>query len=237
MLENLPQHIAIIMDGNGRWAKARFLPRLAGHKAGLDSARKMIKTCAERKIQILTLFAFSSENWSRPEEEVSALMLLFIQALKSEAKKLHENNIQLRIIGNMSRLNSELKKAMSDAVNLTSQNTGMILVVAVDYGGQWDIVEACKKISEQVKSGKVSIENISPDYFQLNLSTKDLPHPDLLIRTSGESRISNFLLWQLAYSELYFTPTYWPDFDEKSLEEALQFYMKRERRFGHVEIA
>ncbi len=234
MSENLPQHIAFIMDGNGRWAKMRHLPRIAGHKAGLDAARKMIKASADKGIKILTLFAFSSENWSRPQEEVSALMSLFIQALKTEVKKLHENNIQLRIIGNHSRLNPELQAAMKSAVELTGQNNGMILVVAIDYGGQWDIVKATQKISQKIQSGEIGIENITAEYFQQNLSTGELPNPDLLIRTSGEYRISNFLLWQLAYAELYFTPVYWPDFDEKSLEEALQFYAVRERRFGGV---
>lgn len=234
MSDNLPQHIAVIMDGNGRWAKARHLPRIAGHKAGLDAARKIIKASAEKGIKILTLFAFSSENWTRPQEEISALMGLFIQALKTEVKKLHQNNIQLRIIGNHSRLNQELQNAMRDAVTLTAQNKGMILVIAVDYGGQWDIVNATQKISQKVQSGEITVDNITTEYFQQNLSTGDLSNPDLLIRTSGEFRISNFLLWQLAYSELYFSSIYWPDFDEKSLEEALQFYALRDRRFGGI---
>jgi undecaprenyl diphosphate synthase len=234
MSEILPQHIAVIMDGNGRWAKSRFLPRIAGHKAGLESARKLIKAAADKNIKILTLFAFSSENWTRPADEISALMHLFIQALKSEINKLHENNIQLRIIGNDSRLNPELKKAMQEAVTLTAKNQGMILVVAIDYGGQWDIVNTVQKISQQIQSGKINISDITIEYFQQNLSTGDLPNPDLLIRTSGENRISNFLLWQLAYAELYFTSIYWPDFDEKCLENALQFYATRERRFGGV---
>lgn len=234
MSENLPQHIAVIMDGNGRWAKTRHLPRIAGHKAGLEAARKIIKASAGKGVKILTLFAFSSENWTRPQEEVSALMSLFIQALKTEVKKLHENNIQLRIIGNDSRLNPELQKAMKSAVELTAQNNGMILVVAVDYGGQWDIVSATQKISQKIQSGEIGLNDITTEYFQQNLSTGDLPNVDLLIRTSGEYRISNFLLWQLAYAELYFSPTYWPDFDEKVLETALQFYAARQRRFGGV---
>lgn len=236
MSENLPQHIAVIMDGNGRWANARHLPRIAGHKAGLDAARKIIKASADKGVKILTLFAFSSENWSRPQEEVSALMSLFIQALKTEVKKLHENNIQLRIIGNNSRLNPELQTAMQNAVELTAQNSGMILVVAVDYGGQWDIVNATQNISRKIQSGEIAVDDITAEYFQKNLSTDDLPNVDLFIRTSGEYRISNFLLWQLVYAELYFTPVYWPDFDEKTLEAALQFYAVRERRFGGVNI-
>jgi len=236
MSENLPRHIAVIMDGNGRWAKARRLPRIAGHKAGLEAARKIIKASADKGVKILTLFAFSSENWSRPQEEVSALMSLFIQALKTEVKKLHENNIQLRIIGNNSRLNPELQTAMQHAVALTAQNNGMILVVAVDYGGQWDIVNATQKISQKIQSGEITVDDITTEYFQKNLSTGDLPNVDLFIRTSGEYRISNFLLWQLVYAELYFSPVYWPDFDEKTLEAALQFYAVRERRFGGVNI-
>jgi undecaprenyl diphosphate synthase len=185
MSENLPQHIAVIMDGNGRWAKSRCLPRLAGHKAGLDAARKLIRAAADKNIKILTLFAFSSENWTRPAEEVSALMHLFIQSLKKEIYKLHENNIQLRIIGNGTRLNPALKKAMQEAVTLTAQNRGMILVVAIDYGGQWDIVHTAQKLSQKVQTGEITPEDITPDYFQKNLSTGDLPNPDLLIRTSG----------------------------------------------------
>lgn len=231
----LPKHVAIIMDGNGRWAKQRHLPRVAGHKAGLETARKIIRACGERGIKVLTLFAFSSENWSRPATEVQALMQLFISALRNEANKLHKNNVQLRVIGNMTRLNTDLRDAIQDAEKLTAQNTGLVLVVAVDYGGQWDIVEAAKQLSRDVAAGRIAADDITLSSFQQALSTKELPAPDLLIRTSGEQRISNFLLWQLAYAELYFTDTFWPDFTLATLEDALRFYAQRERRFGGVE--
>jgi len=230
----LPEHIAIIMDGNGRWAKRRFLPRIAGHKAGADSVRKIIRACADHKIKVLTLFAFSSENWTRPADEVGALMQLFIQALKTEMQKLHENNIQLVVIGDLSKLNSALREAIEENTQLTAKNQGMKLVIALDYGGQWDIVQATRQISQQVKEGKLDIEQITPQVFENQLSTNGLPPVDLMIRTSGEQRISNFLLWQISYAELYFTQTFWPDFDEKGLQEALAFYAKRDRRFGGV---
>lgn len=233
-VENLPSHIAIIMDGNGRWAKKRFLPRVAGHKAGVDAVRKIIRACADHKIKVLTLFAFSSENWSRPSDEVSTLMQLFIQALNTEMKKLHENHIQLIVIGDMSKLNLALREAIEENVTLTAKNQGMKLVVALDYGGQWDILQATQQICREVKAEKVTIDQITPQYFEKQLSTKDLPPVDLMIRTSGEQRISNFLLWQLSYAELYFTKTYWPDFNEAGLQEALTFYAERDRRFGGV---
>jgi undecaprenyl diphosphate synthase len=230
----LPEHIAIIMDGNGRWANQRHLPRVAGHKAGLEAARVIIRACSERGIKALTLFAFSSENWQRPAQEVQALMQLFITALRSEVNKLHKNNVQLRVIGNMSRLNTDLQEAIRAAEAKTANNTGLILVVAVDYGGQWDITQAAQHLSELVLNGKLRPEEITVERFQQALSTKDLPPADLLIRTSGEQRISNFLLWQLSYAELYFTETYWPDFDLHALDVALQFFAERERRFGHA---
>lgn len=234
MTKPLPKHIAIIMDGNGRWATQRFLPRIAGHKAGYESVRKTIKSCLERKIEVLTLFAFSSENWARPRQEVDALMQLFIYALRHEVKQLHKSNVQLRVIGNIARFNQELQTEIQKAITLTAQNTGLILVVAVDYGGQWDIVEATKKIALHVKAGEISPDDITTEYFEKNLSTGDLPLPDLFIRTSGEQRISNFLLWQLAYTELYFAELFWPDFDEKALDKALDYFAERERRFGKV---
>jgi undecaprenyl diphosphate synthase len=233
-VDSLPSHLAIIMDGNGRWAKKRFLPRVAGHKAGADAVRKVIKYCANYKIKVLTLFAFSSENWSRPSEEVSALMQLFIQALKTEMKKMHENHIQLIVIGDTSKLNTALKTAIEENVVLTAKNQGMKLVIALDYGGQWDILQATQKICAEVKSEKITPDQITPQYFEQHLSTKNLPPVDLMIRTSGEQRISNFLLWQLSYAELYFASTYWPDFDEEDLQKALAFYASRSRRFGGV---
>jgi undecaprenyl diphosphate synthase len=233
-MKNTPKHIAIIMDGNGRWASQRLLPRIAGHKAGYDSVKKTIRACIERKINVLTLFAFSSENWARPKQEVDALMQLFIYALRHEVKSLHKNNVQLRVIGNVASFNNELQDEIQKAISLTARNTGLILVIAVDYGGQWDILEATKKIALQVKQEQLSPEDITAELFQQHLSTKDLPSPDLFIRTSGEQRISNFLLWQLAYTELYFADVFWPDFDETVLDEALRFYEARERRFGKV---
>jgi undecaprenyl diphosphate synthase len=232
--ESMPKHIAIIMDGNGRWAKHRHLPRIAGHKAGVEAVRTIVKACGERGVKVLTLFAFSSENWQRPRQEIQGLMQLFISALKYEVDKLHKNSVQLRFIGNLSRFSEELRLAIQNAVDLTANNTGLILVIALDYGGQWDIVQATQQLSRAVLAGKLKPEDINVKQLQLALSTKDLPAPDLFIRTSGELRLSNFLLWQLAYTELYFTDVNWPDFDVCCLENALQFYAKRERRFGGI---
>ena len=228
----LPRHIAIIMDGNGRWAKRRFLPRIAGHKAGVDTVREIVKACAKKKIEVLTLFAFSSENWQRPEEEVSFLMKLFLATLEREARKLHEQNIQLRVIGDRSRFNETLRQFMQNAEELTANNTGLKLVIAANYGGRWDICEAAKKLAVRIEQGQLKSEQITSEMINAILSLSDLPAPDLFIRTSGEQRISNFLLWQLAYTELYFTDVYWPDFTAEELEKALTFYAKRERRFG-----
>jgi undecaprenyl diphosphate synthase len=228
----LPKHIAIIMDGNGRWAKKRFLPRIAGHKAGVDAVRQAVKCCVENKIEVLTLFAFSSENWRRPEQEVDYLMGLFISALERESKKLHEQNIQLRIIGDRSRFDEKLQQQMFKAEQLTQNNTGLKLVIAANYGGQWDICESMRQLMIAIQNGQLSTQDISPELVQSKLATFDLPNADLLIRTSGEQRISNFMLWQLAYAELYFTNVFWPDFDAKEFEKALAFYANRERRFG-----
>ncbi len=234
MSATCPQHIAIIMDGNGRWAKARHLPRVAGHKKGFETVRQIIQNAAKKGVQVLTLFAFSSENWQRPQTEIDFLMNLFVTALKQEIKKLHENNIQLRMIGNLSRFNPELHSAILEAQALTKDNTGMKLLIAVDYGGQWDIVNACQQIARDVLNGDLQVADIQPDRITSYLATQDLPAPDLLIRTSGEQRLSNFLLWQLAYTELYFTDVLWPDFDEGEFTKALDFYTKRDRRFGNV---
>lgn len=230
--EILPQHIAIIMDGNGRWAKKRFLPRVAGHKAGVDAVHNAVKLCVEKKIKVLTLFAFSSENWRRPAQEVDYLMSLFHTMLEREINKLHKQNIQLRIIGDKSRFDEKLQVQISHAENLTQHNTGLKLVIAANYGGQWDICEATRQIAASVKSGELSVDEISPELIQAKLTTLDLPLPDLLIRTSGEQRISNFLLWQLAYSELYFTEILWPDFNAEEFNKAIAYYTHRERRFG-----
>jgi undecaprenyl diphosphate synthase len=220
------------MDGNGRWAKQRYLPRVAGHKAGVESVRNAVKYCAEKNIEVLTLFAFSSENWRRPAQEVSYLMDLFIAALEREAKKLHKQNIQLRIIGDRSRFDAKLILQMQHAEELTAQNTGLKLVIAANYGGQWDIAEACRQLASEVESGIITSGQITPELIQSKLAASDLPNPDLFIRTSGEQRISNFMIWQLAYAELYFTDVLWPDFSARELDQALEFFAGRERRFG-----
>jgi undecaprenyl diphosphate synthase len=228
----LPQHIAVIMDGNGRWAKQRHLPRVAGHKAGVKIVREIVKSCVDKEIKVLSLFAFSSENWRRPQQEVNYLMEIFLAALEREAKKLHKQNIQLRIIGDRSPFNAKLQQQMQQAEELTAGNTGMILVIAANYGGQWDIVEAMQKIAIEIEQGRLTSSAISPSLIQATLATQDLPPPDLFIRTSGEQRISNFMIWQLAYTELYFTDVLWPDFNGEELDKALAFYASRERRFG-----
>lgn len=230
--QNLPQHIAIVMDGNGRWARQRFLPRFAGHRAGVDTARDIIKACAQKGIKTLSLFAFSSENWQRPAEEVSFLMDLFLKALSKEVAELHRNGICLRFIGDRSRFQEKLQKIMTYAEELTQHNQQLQLVIAVNYGGQWDILQATKKIAQLVSEGKLTPDGITPELFRNELCLAGLPEPDLLIRTSGEKRISNFFLWQLAYAELYFTDTYWPDFKADALEKALDYYIQRQRRFG-----
>lgn len=232
MSSTLPQHIAIVMDGNGRWAKRRFMPHFAGHRAGVEAARKAVKYCARKNIKVLSLFAFSSENWRRPVQEVSYLMELFLTGLEREVITLHENNIQLRFIGDRNRFNEKLRNKIHEVETLTRQNTGMVLMIAADYGGQWDITEAVRQLARQVENHQLSSEEITPDHISRYLSFSDLPEPDLFIRTSGELRISNFMLWQLAYSELYFTDTLWPDFDEKELDKALLHYASRDRRFG-----
>ena len=227
-----PKHIAIVMDGNGRWAKKRFMPRVAGHRAGVEAARQVVKSCAKKKIDVLSLFAFSSENWRRPAQEVSYLMELFLAGLEREVGMLHENNVQLRFIGNRERFNEKLAAKIIEVEELTSQNTGLVLIIAVDYGGQWDILQAVKKLSHEVEAGRIKSVDISSELIADKLSFADLPDPDLFIRTSGELRISNFMLWQLAYAELYFTDTLWPDFDEKELDKALAHFAARERRYG-----
>lgn len=232
-MSTLPRHIAVIMDGNGRWAKQRFLPRAAGHRAGVEAARQTVTYCAQKNIKVLSLFAFSSENWRRPAQEVNYLMELLLKGLQREVKSLQKNNIQLRFIGNRERFSEKLCNKILEVEGLTQQNTGMVLIIAADYGGQWDISQAVTKLAIEVEQGKLSAQEITPEKIAQHLSFADLPEPDLFIRTSGEQRISNFMLWQLAYSELYFTPTYWPDFNSHELEKALQYYSQRERRFGY----
>lgn len=228
----LPKHIAIIMDGNGRWAKKRFLPRIAGHKVGVETVRKIIRYCAKLDIQVLSLFAFSSENWRRPGSEVSFLMELFFLSLEREVKELHSHQIQIRFIGNRDRFSERLRNKITEVESLTRNNQGMVLIIAADYGGQWDICESVKRLALQVKNNEINPADINPTHIVRGLSFADLPDPDLFIRTSGELRISNFMLWQLAYTELYFTDTHWPDFNEKELDKALNHYAQRERRFG-----
>lgn len=229
-----PRHIAIIMDGNGRWAKHRHLPRVLGHQEGVKAVRKVIKYCGELGIEVLTLFAFSSENWQRPEQEVNYLMTLFLNTLKNEIDKLAKNNVQLKMVGNLEGFNPPLREWITKSQGLTAKNTGLKLVIAVNYSGQWDIVQAAQKMMDQFKSGAFGEEKLTCETFANYLSLADFPDADLLIRTSGEYRVSNFILWQLAYTELYFTDTLWPDFDEEELNKALQFYAQRERRFGCI---
>lgn len=229
---NVPRHVAIIMDGNNRWAKRRLLPGVAGHKAGVDAVRAVIEVCAEAGVEVLTLFAFSSENWQRPADEVSALMDLFLTALRREARKLDENGISLRIIGDRTRFHPELQAAMAEAEQMTAGSGRFVLQVAANYGGQWDILQAAQRMARDVRDGQLEPEQITPELFQLNLATGDMPLPDLCIRTGGERRISNFLLWQLAYAELYFSDLFWPDFKHKAMRTALADFSRRQRRFG-----
>ncbi|EHZ2537177.1 TPA: isoprenyl transferase [Vibrio parahaemolyticus] len=230
--DTLPKHIAIIMDGNGRWAKSKGKPRVFGHKKGVNAVRKTIVAASKLGIKTMTLFAFSSENWRRPEEEVGLLMELFITVLSSEVKKLHKNNLQLRVIGDTSRFSERLQKKIVEAENLTASNTGMVINIAANYGGKWDITEAAKALALKARNGEIRVEDINEQLITEHLTMADLPEVDLLIRTSGECRISNFMLWQMAYAEMYFTPEFWPEFDEDSLVEAVTWFINRERRFG-----
>ncbi|WP_208120649.1 polyprenyl diphosphate synthase [Spirabiliibacterium pneumoniae] len=228
----MPKHVAIIMDGNGRWAKQRGKLRVAGHKRGVQAVRSAVAYAAKNGIHSLTLYAFSSENWSRPATEVDHLMDLFMWALQREVKKLCENNIQLRILGDTSRFSAALQKKIVQAESLTAGNSGLILNIAANYGGQWDIVQAAQKISAKVRSGELEVEAIDAELFNAHLITAEQPSVDLLIRTSGEQRISNFLLWQIAYAELYFTDCLWPDFNEDEFAKAIVAFNQRDRRFG-----
>lgn len=227
----VPRHIAIIMDGNGRWARKRFMPRIAGHTRGVESVRETIRTCIERGVEYLTLFAFSSENWRRPADEVSFLMQLFVKSLQKEASRLHQNGIRLRVIGDLERFEPKLKNAIAEAQALTAENTRFTLTIAANYGGRWDIMNAMKRLIRlhPEKQGDFSEEDLAAE-----LSMNYAPEPDLFIRTGGEKRISNFLLWQLAYTELYFTDILWPDFDAAELDKAIASYRGRERRFGRT---
>jgi undecaprenyl diphosphate synthase len=230
----LPRHIAIIMDGNGRWASARGLPRPAGHKAGLAPVRLCIEECSRRGVEALTLFAFSSENWRRPAEEVGSLMGLFIEALDREIDELHQKSVRMRFIGERRNLGVRLQACIAAAEARTAANTGLKLQVAMSYGGRWDIVQAARKVARDCASGRMLPEELSEESFAEGLSLAALPETDLLIRTGGEQRVSNFLLWDLAYAELYFSARLWPDFGVSDLEEALAYFAGRERRFGKI---
>jgi undecaprenyl diphosphate synthase len=228
---DVPAHIAVIMDGNGRWARKRFLPRVAGHKRGVETVRTLVKKCATLNVKYLTLFAFSSENWRRPDDEVTFLMGLFMDALKREVQKLHENNIRLILIGDRSKFSDALNEQINASEQLTASNTGLTLTIAANYGGRWDIMQAVNRM--QLGSPNIAGQLKEEDINQY-LSMHYAPEPDLFIRTGGEKRISNFLLWQLAYTELYFTDILWPDFDDKAIEDAIKSYQQRERRFGRT---
>ena len=232
--DNIPAHIAIIMDGNGRWARRRALPRHAGHRSGVRSVRETVKIAAKKGVKFLTLFAFSSENWSRPREEVTKLMNLFVEALQREIDELHRNNVRLEFVGAREQLNPGLVEKIVAAEEQTSGNEGLRLIVAVAYGGRWDIVNAVRRLAGQAAAGEIMANQISEQQISQELQLRGLPDPDLLIRTGGEQRISNFLLWQLAYAELWFCDTLWPDFGEKDFDAALQFYARRQRRYGHT---
>lgn len=234
MMNNLPKHIVIVMDGNGRWAEKRKLPRIFGHREGGKTAEKIIESCARKGIEALTLFAFSTENWKRPQDEVGFLMELFLKALNKNVKRLHRNHIRLRIIGEVNVLAEKLRAKIMQAEKLTAANTGLKLNVAINYSGRWDIFQATKNIALAVESGEFKTQDLTQEMFNSKLCLYDLPEPDLFIRTSGELRISNFLLWQLAYTELYFTDILWPDFDEQALDDAMRAYTNRERRFGVI---
>lgn len=228
----VPRHIAIIMDGNNRWAKARRLPGLAGHKAGVDCVRSVIQGCIEQGVEALTLFAFSSENWKRPPLEVKGLMELFKLALDRESKKLLKNNIRLRVIGDKTAFSDSLRGKIARAEEMTAECDGLQLNIAANYGGRWDITNAAKQLAERCIAGELDLETISEDTLGEYISMSELPAPDLCIRTGGEQRISNFLIWQFAYTELYFSDLFWPDFDKGALSEAIDSYCGRERRFG-----
>ena len=231
---NIPIHVAVIMDGNGRWARRRAMPRHAGHRSGVGSVRKTVETAAKRGVKYLTLFAFSSENWKRPREEVSKLMSLFLEALQREVDDLHRNNVRLEFIGAREQLSAGLLEKITSAEAQTRDNSGLRLQVAVAYGGRWDIVNATQTLARRVAAGEMDAEQIDDKTVAAELQLAGLPDPDLLIRTGGEQRVSNFLLWNLAYAELWFCDTLWPDFGEQQFDEALAYFASRQRRYGHT---
>jgi len=231
---NIPCHIAIIMDGNGRWAKKRGLPRIAGHNEGVESVRDTVEACGQLGVKYLTLYAFSTENWKRPQDEVSLLMRLLMRALRDETDKLHQNNVRVQTIGETSALPREVQDELIDAIERTKNNTGLNLLLALSYSGRWDLTRAMKELAQEVRDGKIDPASIDDRLISEHLSTRSTPDPDLLVRTSGEFRISNFLLWQLAYSEIVISNCYWPDFRRAELYKAIEAYQRRERRFGMV---
>ena len=228
----VPRHVAVIMDGNGRWARARAMPRIAGHRKGLERVRELVSVCGEKGIACLTLFAFSSENWRRPEQEVRLLMELFSTALDREVSKLHANGVRFRVIGDIDGFGPTLARAIREAESLTQANDRLTLTIAANYGGRWDIANACRELCRRAAAGEIDPATVTSESISPHLALSDLPEPDLFIRTGGEQRISNFLLWQLAYTELYFTPALWPEFDRGHFETALTWYAGRQRRFG-----
>ena len=231
---NIPQHVAVIMDGNGRWATRKFLPRVVGHSKGIEAARNLVLTCLKYKIKNLSLFAFSTENWTRPKIEVKALMNLFLKLLTEEINNLHKDQIKLTVIGEFNKLPIELIKSINSAMQLTANNNSLNLNIAINYGGRWDLVEAIKKIAQKIQTTDITIKDIDEMYVAKHLSLSHLPDPDLFIRTSGEQRLSNFFLWQSAYTELFFTNILWPDFNEEHFKQALDFYNSRIRKFGSI---
>ncbi len=231
---SVPRHVAVIMDGNGRWARKRALPRHVGHSSGVKSVRETVEVAAQRGVSYLTLFAFSSENWRRPDEEVRMLMGLFVDALRREVDDLHRNNVKLQFIGARERLDAKLLDKITAAEKRTADNNGLHLIVAVAYGGRWDIVQAARRIGERAAAGEIDPADIGEDTLAAELQLADVPDPDLLIRTGGEQRIRNFLLWNLAYAELWFCDVFWPDFHQREFDQALEFYAQRQRRRGHT---
>jgi undecaprenyl diphosphate synthase len=233
-LHNLPQHVAVIMDGNGRWAKGKGAARIFGHRNAVEAVRHVTEGCGELGIKYLTLYAFSTENWGRPKEEVEGLMELLVNTIKNELDSLHKNNVRLRTIGDVSHLPTACQNNLAYAMDSTKNNTGLTVLLALSYSGRWEIIEAVKQLAREVKQGQIAPEEINEQLFSRYLETAGVPDPELLIRTSGEMRVSNFLLWQIAYTEIYITPTLWPDFRKEDLYEAIVSYQKRERRFGKV---
>ncbi len=230
--DSVPNHVSIIMDGNGRWAYQKGLPRTEGHREGLQRVKQIVKICPNLGINILTIFAFSSENWKRPSDEVDYLLELFLQVLEDEVSELHERGVSLRFIGNLNAFPTSLRKKMDSVERATTGNKALVLNVAVNYGGKWDMVQAVRSICKGVKNGEKSLSSIDESLLSNHLCLSDFPDPDLLIRTGGEKRLSNYLLWQLAYTELYFTDVYWPDFGVENFKAAVESFSKRERRFG-----